>query len=142
MQPAREVREFEWDSHQCPMNSLGSDSTEASPLPETSQECSLIAANSRDRRCYLRKYHDLILYPSSHLLGRFKLSMHLPAENGKKASRGTKFPSLSRKWPGLNCRGVSHCSGSYRTDAIFGITMVPCKEETVASVPIACHPSV
>lgn len=129
----------------CPENRLGSDRTEASPLAETSQECSLKTANSRDRRCNLKKYPNLILlYSSSHLSGQFKLSVHLPAENGKKASRGMKFPSLSRKWPGLNCRGVSHFSGSYRTDAIFGITMVPCKEETVDSVPTtsACHPSV
>lgn len=61
--------------------------------------------------------------------------MHLPAENGKKASRGIKFSSLSRKWPGLNSQGVSHCSGSYRTDAIFGMTIVPHKEETVDLVP-------
>lgn len=100
------------------------------------QYCSLKAANSRDRRCYLKKYHSLTLQcSSSNLLDRFELPAHLPAENGKKASRGVKFPSLSRKWPGLNCRGVSHCSGSYRTDAIFGIMMVPCKEETVDSVP-------
>lgn len=105
----------------------------------------LKAANNRGRRYYLKNFHNLtLLYSSSHLSSQFKLSVHLPAENGKKASRGIKFPSLSRKWPGLNCRGVSHCSGSYRTDAIFGITMVPCKEETVISVPAtsACHPSV
>lgn len=127
------------------MNSLGSYSTEAAPLAETSQECSLKAANSRDWRWYLKKHHKLtLLYSSSHLSDLFKLSVHLPAENGKKASRGIKFPSLSRKWPGLNCLGVSHCSGSYRTDAIFGRTMVPCKEETVVSVPTtsAYHPSI
>lgn len=28
--------------------------------------------------------------------------VHLPAEKAKKASRATKFPSLSKKWPGLN----------------------------------------
>lgn len=26
----------------------------------------------------------------------------IPAEKGRKASLATKFPSLSRKWPGLN----------------------------------------
>lgn len=120
---------------QYPKNSVGSDSSEASPLAETSQYCSLKAANSRDRRCHLKKYHSLtLLYSSSNLLGWIKPPVHLPAENGKKASRGMKFPSLSRKWPGLNCRGVSHCSGSYRTDAIFGIMMVPCKEKSVGSV--------
>lgn len=29
-------------------------------------------------------------------------SVQLPIENGKNASLCTKFPSLSRKWPGLN----------------------------------------
>ena len=61
------------------------------------------------------------------------LSVYLPIEKGKKASWLTKFPSLSKKCPGLNCRGVSHCSGSYNDEAIFGRTMVPWKEKTTNS---------
>lgn len=118
----------------CTKSSLGLESTEVSLLADTSQYY-LKETNSGDIRCYLKKYHSLkILYSLSNLLELVKLPVHLPAENGKKASRFLKFPSLSRKWPGLNSRGVSHCSGSYRTDAIFGKTMVPCKEETTDTV--------
>lgn len=119
----------------CTKSRLVPESTKVSLSADTSQYYYLKEANSGDIRCYLKKYHSLkLLYSSCNLLGPFKLPVHLPAENGKKASRFLKFPSLSRKWPGLNSRGVSQCSGSYRTDAIFGKTMVPCKEETTGTV--------
>lgn len=42
--------------------------------------------------------HDPVLCPA-------------PAENGRKASLTRKFPSLSRKWPGLNCWGSPNTQG-------------------------------
>lgn len=56
----------------------------------------------------------------------------VPAEKGRKAARFTKCPSASRKWPGLNWRGVSHCVLSRSTELSRGITGVPCGWDTEA----------
>lgn len=61
----------------------------------------------------------------SHLTLQAPALCLLPAEKGRKASLVTKFPSLSRKWPGLNCWGVSQHSGSHSTEAKLGKMMVP-----------------
>lgn len=50
----------------------------------------------------------------------------VPAEKGRKAARFTKHPLASRKWPGLNWRGVSHCVLSRSTELSRGTTGVPC----------------
>lgn len=68
---------------------------------------------------------DILIIQSQLKPFKFVLLVNLPIENGKKASWLTKFPSLSKKCPGLNCRGVSQCSGSYKEEAIFGRTMLP-----------------
>lgn len=50
----------------------------------------------------------------------------VPAEKGRKAALFTKHPLESRKWPGLNWWGVSHCVLSRSTELSRGITGVPC----------------
>lgn len=57
---------------------------------------------------------------------RRKAECDPPAENGRKASRLTNFPSLPRKWAGLNLCGSSHSFSSNRTEASRGSTADVC----------------
>lgn len=60
------------------------------------------------------------------VIGLRALRAAVPVEKGRKAARFTKCPLASRKWPGLNWWGVSHCVLSRSTELSRGITGVPC----------------
>lgn len=64
----------------------------------------------------------------------------VPAEKGRKAARFTKRPSASRKWPGLNWRGVSHCVLSRSTELSRGTTGVPCGQAAGGLAGRPVHP--